>query len=103
MGAIIKFKRIHTDDDDINQMQQSLKATLDSITQNIVLSGNLLQGVALKSGNNNVGHGLGRNWVTYLIGNLSAAATIVTAVSSDPSTILSLTVSAPCTADILVL
>ena len=84
-------------------LTSQIAQSLDSMTSNPVLAGNLLKAVNLSVGANMVSHGLGRNYVTFFVGNASAPARFSYGGSPDPATYLNIVSDAAVQADVLVL
>lgn len=100
--AARRFNRIQTTNVDVNRLQDSVKETLDPITSNLLLGGNLLKAVNLVAGPNLLSHGLGRNYLAWMLLRPSSAATLFETPSPDPSKYIQLTASAPLTCSLLV-
>jgi len=97
------FRKIQTSDRDLNLVQEIIKQTFDSILRNPLLDGVVLKSVALASGSNTIGHGLGRNYVSWALFRPSAVLTLYETASPDPSQFLVLVASATAVVDLLVL
>lgn len=63
--AIPRFQKLTIQDREINQIQDNVAKVLNQLTPNPLLSGNLLQGVALVTGTNIINHLLGRNLIGW--------------------------------------
>lgn len=101
--AVTIFKPIKSSDQELTLLQNAIKSSLDSLTSNPLLSGNMLRGVTLASGSNIVGHGLGRNYVSFLWGNPSAPVRLSYGKSPDRSKFVNVVADAAVTLDLLVL
>lgn len=101
MPRPIKFKQVQVADPEMNRLQDRLSDTLDSITGNPLLSGNLLAQVPLVAGSNLVSHGLGRRYISWLSGNASGPVSLSAGKSPDPLMFINVIADAPCNADIL--
>lgn len=58
---------VHTDDRNINQLQQNVKQVVDPLTNNPVLLGIILEQVQLVTGSNTINHLLGRKLQGWII------------------------------------
>ena len=97
------FRKIHSTADELNEVQDNLKAAIDPLSKHVLLNGNLLRQVSLTTGQNRVSHGLGRRFLSWVALNPSAVASLTAATSEDPSTFLAITASAPVVCDLLVI
>ena len=102
MALFKPFRKVHTTDQDLNRIQDNLKETFDAIASNPLLGGQLLSQVPLVAGANNVHHGLGRNYRTWLWMRPTAALTLYETASVDPTRLLSIVASAPGSVDLFV-
>lgn len=100
--AVIPFQGIQTQDQAIQLLQGYIARTLNSLTSNPLLDGQLLRQVPLNAGANLVSHGLGRNYISWAPMNASALVILAFGKSPDPTKYISVTVSASCTCDIYV-
>lgn len=101
MARPIKFKQVQVADPEMNRLQDRLSETLDSVTSNPLLAGNLLSQVSLVAGSNLVSHGLGRRYITWLSGNASSPLSLSAGKSPDPLVFINVISDAPGSADIL--
>ena len=76
------FPLLHTNNREINQLQQNVAGVLNPIAKEPILSSNLLQSVPLLMGDNVVQHGLGRK----LLGWFPVGADAVTALYDKQAT-----------------
>jgi hypothetical protein len=100
--AIAKFQRIQTSDTELNLLQNRLAETLDALTSNDLVGGQLIRSTALKAGSNQISHGLGRNYVSFLSGNFTSPASLTAGASRDPSKFINLIATAACVVDLYV-
>lgn len=94
------FRKIASASDDLNQVQDNVKAAVDELRRNPILDWNLIRGEALKAGTNLVGHGLGRPFISCFIGIPSTAVTLSRGTSPDTSKYIAIVASGPCTVDL---
>lgn len=84
-------------------LSAAISNTIDSILDSPLVGANLLRRVPMAVGSNIVGHGLGRNYVSFFMGNPSVPMRLSFAQSPDPSTFANLVSDAAGVADILFL
>lgn len=94
------FRKIASASDDLNQVQDNVKAAVDELRRNPILDWNLIRGQSLKAGTNLIGHGLGRAFIACLTGIPSAPAQLSIAASPDTTKQIAIVASAPCTVDL---
>lgn len=81
-----EFKKIQTEDKDLKTLQDNLISYFTNFKQSaILLDGNLLEGVKLASGSNDVNHKLNRALRGYIIVSQNANVNIFTSGKSDKS------------------
>lgn len=103
--SVRPFRRIQTTDRDLNLLQSHIADAVRSIGD----TPRWLQAVSLLAGPTIISHGLGRNWVSYWLGNYDTSVTVkplvgiaVSGSIPDRSKYLVLQASAPVVADIFV-
>lgn len=74
--SVKPFRRTQTLDKDVRLLQDSVDATLRTLTSLSILNGKLVQGLDLSSGDNVVDHGLDRSPQGYFIVRSDAHITI---------------------------
>jgi hypothetical protein len=100
--ALKQFSPIKTTDQDLNLIQEAIREPLNTLIKNPLNGVKWMANISLKAGNNLVVHGLGRNYLSFWIGNQTAASSITAGTSPDPSKYLMLGATASCKADIFV-
>ena len=96
------FRRTQTLDKDTRLLQDSVDATLRTITTLSILNGKLIRGFDLVSGDNSVDHGLDREPQGYFIVRSDAHVTIYDKLETDdfPTRQITLNASASARVDI---
>lgn len=107
MPLIRPFKHLVTADPAFRQVQDSLRETLGVLTASTLTNGAILTNVTLAVGNNQISHGLGRNYQSYFLGrqrSVLAASTITenTSTNINRAVFLILNSTAACAIDLLV-
>jgi len=97
------FRRIQTTDRDLNLLQDHIKDVFDSIAAGALVDARFLSGVALSSGTNLVGHGLGKRYSSWGWMRPSAAVTLYETASPDATRLIALVASTACVVDLFVL
>jgi hypothetical protein len=96
------LRRIQSTDKDFNQLQDNLKEFLDSLLKNPLLGAGVVH-ASLKTGDNLIQHGLGRNYVDCFASLSAPSVTLsYSAVQTDRKNYVNVTASAPCTVAFLV-
>ncbi len=75
MPALGKFQKITTTDYAVNQLQSNISKVVDNLSVQPLITGNLLQKVALVVGNNTIYHGLDaplKGWIVTRIRGVAA-------------------------------
>ena len=101
--ALRRFRGIQTNNRDLQLVQQQISETLDAVVDNPTNSAALISKVNITAGSNLISHGLGRAYLSFFVGRLSAATTIIEGTSPDRTKFLVVSATAPCTCDFLVL
>lgn len=98
------FKKINTENYELETIQSNASATFDSITSNPLLNGIILKDIALISGDTTINHKLNKNLSGWMIIGQTAAADIFDKQSSNnlKNRTLVLNSSAICTVSIYV-
>lgn len=101
--AIKRFTPPQFADADMQLLSAALSSTLDSILDSPLIGANLVSRVKLSVGANVVGHGLGRNYVSFFMGNPSVPMRLFFDKSPDPARFATIVSDAAGVADILFL
>jgi hypothetical protein len=68
MATLPKLKKIQSSSDELNRIQDSLIAGMNPVLNSVIVNGNLVKSVNLdRSKDNIVNHGLGRNYIGWII------------------------------------
>ncbi|HZU84170.1 MAG TPA: hypothetical protein VE987_14675 [Polyangiaceae bacterium] len=103
MAGPKRFRKVQLTDRGAQLLQESVKASLDSVTGHPLLNSKIIAQVPLAIGSNLVSHGLGRAYLSWFAGNLSGPARLSYGVSPDKTTIVNVVSDANVSADLLVL
>lgn len=98
----VKFKRIKAETYDLNTIQDNVGSILDILTSNILSEAQLIEGIDLVSGDNNVNHKLNRKINGYIVVKKSAAVDIYDKTSDIPNRLLVLNSSGTATISLIV-
>lgn len=96
--------KVQLNDVPLSLMQDSIADNIQALQGSPLAGAQLLKDVVLASGQNNVGHGLGRPPLGWFVARLRASATIydLQDTNPNPDRTLWLTSSAPVTVDLVV-
>ena len=72
----ISIPRVQTQSREVDQIQQNIISALRPVTLNPIVTGNILNSVALRIGSNTVNHGLGRKLLGWFLVRQRALANI---------------------------
>jgi hypothetical protein len=98
MGSLPAFRKLNTDDDVLNRLQDNVGQTLGPVLACPLLAGQQLNNISLNAGVNSVNHLLGRTPLGCIVTSLSASVTLNADVSTATATVISIGVTAPTTA-----
>ncbi len=102
MSTLAKFNKLITNDYNINQLQNNVSTVVDSLSIQPLITGTLLKGVVLATGNNTIYHNLGAPLQGYIVTTVNAPVTIYNAGSSTPDKTLTLHSSGNATINLVV-
>lgn len=83
MGKGTTFRRIHSDNREIVQVQKNIQDALSQILVLPILNGTLLENLVLSAGDNTITHKLGRKVKGYIVVRKSAVSNIYDKISTD--------------------
>lgn len=98
------FKKIKLADVELTQLQNNIHNYLSQLTNNTLLSGNLIASVDIINGDTNIAHGLNRTPQGYLVVSRSANVVVwdEAAKQTTPKTFLTLSANANATIGIYI-
>jgi hypothetical protein len=70
----------------MNQLQQNIKQAVTPVLRNPLVQGNLITGIALKTGDNTISHGLGQTLQGWIVVGQGSAASFYDKQASNPNT-----------------
>lgn len=91
--GLSNIELLQTQDGDVNQLQINIKKVLTPLINNPLLAGNTMS-VDLKTGDNQIAHGLNRTLLGWVIVDIDGASVIYRNGKLNPSQILTLNSSA---------
>lgn len=77
------MRRIVTLDADLNRFQDAVQEEFRNYERLQILGGVFIKGVAIGTGDTAVGHGLGREYLGYLVVDRNANATVYTSTTTN--------------------
>lgn len=95
-------KALNTDDDILNRIQNNLIQAIEPLTRVPIANGNMLQGISLVAGNNNINHGLDRKPIGYIVVSTTVQAYFADNIPTATTTSFNLVPSAATTVSLWV-